>query len=87
VDWFTEKPCFETFLKELALFYTPEPVQPREEGKEENDTRREYLLRAIEMVLFPALKTRFIAAKELVNEKRVVEIADLPGLYRIFERC
>jgi hypothetical protein len=39
------------------------------------------------MVLFPELKRRFIAVKGLVNEKRVVEIADLPGLYRIFERC
>ena len=87
MDWFNEKPCFETFLKELALFYTPEPVQPREEEQEENDVRQEYVLRAVEMVLFPALKTRFIAVKGLVNEKRVVEIADLPGLYRIFERC
>ena len=71
----------------MALFYTPEPIPSKEEGKEGNDARQEYVLRAIEMVLFPSLKTRFIAVRELVNEKRVVEIADLPGLYRIFERC
>jgi DNA mismatch repair protein MLH1 len=85
VDWFTEKPCFESFLKELALFYTPEPLPPREEDSE--DSRRDYLLRSVEMVLFPELRRRFIAVKTLVNEKRVVEVADLPGLYRIFERC
>jgi DNA mismatch repair protein MLH1 len=69
----------------LALFYTPEPLPPPQEG--ETDSRREYILKVVETVLFPALKTRFIAVKELVKEKRVVEIADLPGLYRIFERC
>ena len=53
----------------------------------EEDPRREYVLRAIETVLFPELKRRFIAVKGLVAEKRVVEVADLPGLYRIFERC
>jgi DNA mismatch repair protein MLH1 len=85
VDWFSEKPCFESFLKELALFYTPEPV-PAKDGAEAVE-RREYVLRTVEMTLFPALKTRFIAVKRLVQEKRVVEIADLPGLYKIFERC
>ena len=85
MDWFTEKPCFESILKELALFYTPEPV-PAKDGAEDVE-RREYVLRTVEMTLFPALKTRFIAVKGLVQEKRVVEIADLPGLYKIFERC
>jgi DNA mismatch repair protein MLH1 len=75
-------------LKELALFYTPEPLPPKGGVDEVDcDDRREYLIQSLEMVLFPALKTRFIAVKGLVNEKRVVEIADLPGLYRIFERC
>jgi len=85
VDWFNEKPCFESFIKELALFYTPEPVPPKETAEETD--RREYVVRTVETVLFPALKTRFIAVKGLVEEKRVVEIADLPGLYKIFERC
>ena len=57
-----------------------------EEG-EDDVRRREFVLRALETVLFPALRRRFIAVKELIHEKRVVEIADLPGLYRIFERC
>lgn len=72
----------------MALFYTPEPLAPKESTEEvENDTRKEYILRTIETVLFPELKRRFIAIKGLVTEKRVVEVADLPGLYRIFERC
>lgn len=53
----------------------------------ESVSRREYVLRAIEEVLFPELRRRFIAVKKLITDKRVVEVADLPGLYRIFERC
>ena len=67
----------------MALFYVPEPISPDSADGE----RREYLMRAVETVLFPALKVRFIAVKGLVKEKRVVEIADLPGLYKVFERC
>ena len=77
-------------MKELAIFYTPEPISPKESGvedTEESDTRRELVIRAVETVIFPGLKRRFIAVKGLVDEKRVVEVADLPGLYRIFERC
>ena len=53
----------------------------------ESSARREYVLRAVEEVLFPELRRRFIAVKKLITDKRVVEVADLPGLYRIFERC
>jgi DNA mismatch repair protein MLH1 len=77
----------------LALFYTPEPIplSTDAEGVDleaiELDGRREYVVRAIEEVLFPELRRRFIAVKGLITDKRVVEVADLPGLYRIFERC
>ena len=53
----------------------------------ESDGRREYVLHVVEEVLFPELRRRFIAVKKLITDKRVVEVADLPGLYRVFERC
>lgn len=40
---------------------------------------------ALEHVLFPAFRARLIATKGLLNG--VVEVADLKGLYRVFERC
>lgn len=39
----------------------------------------------LEHVLFPAFRARLIATKGLL--KGVVEVADLKGLYRVFERC
>ena len=41
--------------------------------------------RAIEHVLFPAVKARLVATKGLL--KAVMEVANLKGLYRVFERC
>jgi len=98
VDWVDEKGCFHTFLRELAGFYVPEalPLQPHTTPvDEENDQepeedeelilRREQLNRMLEHVIFPALKARLVATTGLL--RGVTEIADLKGLYRVFERC
>ena len=64
-------------------------------GEEERETanevkagleaRRDEMTRVLEHVLFPAFKARLVATKGLL--KGVVEVADLKGLYRVFERC
>ena len=48
-------------------------------------SRRKQLRRALEYVIFPAFKARLVATKELL--RGVMEIANLKGLYRVFERC
>lgn len=106
VNWDREKECFETFLTELASFYTPEqlPNPPetklggegsRDEGDEDDEqnsnedqeikARRDQLMHMLEHVLFPAIRLRFVATKGLL--KGIVEVANLKGLYRVFERC
>ncbi|TKA25220.1 hypothetical protein B0A50_05918 [Salinomyces thailandicus] len=92
VDWDDEKGCFESFLRELASFYVPEVLPSErvkdameEDGDEEIGRRREDLRRAIEYVIFPAFKSRLVATRRLL--KGVVEVANLKGLYRVFERC
>jgi DNA mismatch repair protein MLH1 len=35
--------------------------------------------------LFPAFKARLVATKNLL--KGTIEVANLKGLYRVFERC
>ena len=52
---------------------------------EEIHTRREQVSYMLEHVLFPAFRTRLVATKGLL--KGVVEVANLKGLYRVFERC
>jgi DNA mismatch repair protein MLH1 len=100
VNWNEEKGCFQTLLRELASFYVPEslPLPPStavdgsgegEQQKVEEDpeitTRRAKIREAIEHVIFPACKARLLATKGML--KGVMEIANLKGLYRVFERC
>lgn len=97
VNWNDEKNCFHSFLTELAAFYTPEQLPPAEEDDMSSNiegdiaandgigTKIEELGRVLEHVLFPAFKSRLIATKGLL--KGVVEVANLKGLYRVFERC
>lgn len=95
VNWTEEKACFESFLKELAAFYVPEqlPTMPGNEedaAKEDIDAelkaRRSHVRRAVEHVLFPAFKARLVATKSM-TQGVILEVADLKGLYRVFERC
>ncbi|KAB8258971.1 histidine kinase-like ATPase [Aspergillus pseudonomiae] len=100
VDWTSEEDCFRTFLRELAAFYTPEQLPPppspaeNDENKESPDVdtedelirnRRLQIARMLEYVVFPALRSRLVATNRLL--RGVVEVADLKGLYRVFERC
>lgn len=93
VVWDEEKACFETFLRELASFYVPEQLPPTRGGDEEEDglgeeakARRVHVRWAVEHVFFPAFKARLVATNSLMKGG-VLEIANLKGLYRVFERC
>ena len=56
-----------------------------EDGIGEIKSRREEIERVLEHILFPAFRARLVATKGLLSG--VVEVADLKGLYRVFERC
>jgi len=59
------------------------------EGSEDEDAfvraRRAQVVRMLEYAVFPALRARLVATSRLL--RGVVEVADLKGLYRVFERC
>lgn len=90
VTWTEEKECFRTFLRELATFYVPEqlPAASTHDAAVPADVRerRQHVRWALEHFLFPALKARLVATKSLM-EDAVLEVANLKGLYRVFERC
>ncbi|KAI9797394.1 MAG: DNA mismatch repair protein [Candelina submexicana] len=100
VDWSDEKACFATFLRELASFYVPEALpsatvlgQLEVLEDEPLDTtvklsalsERAPAIQVIESLLFPAFKARLVATKEMM--KGAMEVANLKGLYKVFERC
>ena len=89
INWEEEEGHIHTFLRELASFYTPEQLpaekSPESDADNELQGRIEEMQRVLEHVLVPAFKSRLVATKGLLEG--VVEIADLKGLYRVFERC
>ncbi len=88
VDWTDEQACFQSFLKELSAFYVPERLENQMPGQQEAADvadRRQEMEQTLENVLFPAFRSRIVATQGLW--KGVVEIANLKGLYRVFERC
>ncbi len=93
VDWTDEKLCFESLLRELATYYVPEQLpslpgndQAEEDIPDEIKARRAHIRHAVEHVFFPAFKARFVATKSFMKAG-VMELANLKGLYRVFERC
>ncbi|KAL1679590.1 hypothetical protein EV122DRAFT_209500 [Schizophyllum commune] len=97
VDWTSEQGCFESFLRELAYFYVPGPGPfaplddaPKPGADEGNATLGADEEKAerwqIEHVLFAAMRKYLVPPKALL-ERDVVQVADLPDLYKIFERC
>ena len=49
------------------------------------EKRRKEIEHVLEHVLFPAFRARIVATQDML--KGVVEVANLKGLYRVFERC
>ncbi|KAK0643630.1 hypothetical protein B0T16DRAFT_333176 [Cercophora newfieldiana] len=66
----------------------PEAADGMKADAEDSDVkaRREHVHRAIEHVLFPAFKARLVATNSLM-QGGILEVANLKGLYRVFERC
>ncbi|CAA7268441.1 unnamed protein product [Cyclocybe aegerita] len=78
VDWTSESECFETFLRELAYFYTPIASLSEDQHKAERWQ--------IQHILFPAMRRYLVAPKSLLD-RDIVQVANLPDLYKVFERC
>ncbi|WRT68276.1 uncharacterized protein IL334_005252 [Kwoniella shivajii] len=97
VDWESEKECFATFLRELAFFYSPRPFldnatsdETKGDAEDEDDipsTTEEvnHQLWQLEHVLFPSFRRSTEWPKNKLGEMHMV--ANLPDLFRIFERC
>lgn len=93
VDWSSEKECLEGILRQLALFYIPEIIEHVDINDDtiDGDVRAYYISKAehigtvLEQVVFPTIKRRLLASTRLLKD--IVEVANLPGLYKVFERC
>lgn len=79
VDYSSERACLDQVIAQLAWFHVPLTVEDPQLAAHEE------LATLLEDVLFPLIRSRFVAPALLLPE--VVEVANLPGLYKVFERC
>ncbi|KDQ60330.1 hypothetical protein JAAARDRAFT_125644 [Jaapia argillacea MUCL 33604] len=88
IDWTEEMQCFEAFLRELAYFHVPGPVasDPASVDSDSHHNQEKSERWQIEHVIFPSMRRYFSPPKSLLD-RDVVEVANLPDLYRVFERC
>lgn len=77
VEWNSEKPCFQTICRETARFYS------------RIDTRAEVgtWMHKVEHILYTAFKESLLPPKKFVHDSTILQIASLPDLYKVFERC
>lgn len=95
VDYQHEKPCLEEICRQVALLYVPDalpvahlpdPVSDARDAQAADGTpSRQLVDRVLEYVLFPLMKQQFLFPSQIASS--LVQLADLPGLYRVFERC
>lgn len=87
VNYGDEKECLYGIMRQLALLYIPERIvsSEDEEAKQLAARDAEILNHRLENSIFPSLRLKFIAPEAL--QSQISQIADLPGLYRVFERC
>lgn len=84
VNYSDEKQCLHDILYQIALLYIPSRPDS-DETTELVQQQRDHDNAVLENYVFPALRKHFVAPATLHLE--VVQVADLPGLYRVFERC
>jgi DNA mismatch repair protein MLH1 len=94
IDWTDEKECFESILRELAFFYSPrqlsEGVEGEKEGGEEGEAGGEEEKHArwqLEHILWPSMRKYTNWKRESLSNGDLKQVANLPDLFRIFERC
>ncbi|XP_049455958.1 DNA mismatch repair protein Mlh1 [Epinephelus fuscoguttatus] len=88
VNWDNEKECFRDFSKECSMFYSIRKryileAEPGEEQDAEVNTWRW----KVEHIIFKAFRTLLSPPKTFSEDGTVLQIANLPDLYKVFERC
>uniref|UniRef100_A0A672P7N0 DNA mismatch repair protein MLH1 n=1 Tax=Sinocyclocheilus grahami TaxID=75366 RepID=A0A672P7N0_SINGR len=84
VNWDREKECFHDFGIECSHFYSIRKQYTLEPDAEEPQMSWQW---KVEHALFKALRTLFSPPKHFSEDGSVLQIASLPELYKVFERC
>lgn len=77
-------------MRELAYLHVPGPLPINGETTESGDNEATEAEKAerwqIQHILLPAMRRYLIAPKRILDAD-ITQVASLPDLYRVFERC
>ncbi|XP_077469045.1 DNA mismatch repair protein Mlh1 [Stigmatopora argus] len=88
VNWDNEKECFQDFSKECSMFYSirKQYILEEEPGKTQDSELNSWRWN-VEHVLCKAFRSLISPPKHISEDGTVLQIANLPDLYKVFERC
>uniref|UniRef100_A0A8C1YKM2 DNA mismatch repair protein MLH1 n=1 Tax=Cyprinus carpio TaxID=7962 RepID=A0A8C1YKM2_CYPCA len=87
VNWDQEKECFHDFSIECSHFYSIRKQYTLEPDAEEPQDAEMSWQWKVEHLIFKALRNLFSPPKHFSEDGSVLQIASLPELYKVFERC
>ncbi|KAJ8402823.1 hypothetical protein AAFF_G00364950 [Aldrovandia affinis] len=93
VNWDNEKDCFRDFSQECSMFYsirkryTVEEAPGPQLNVEEPGSSGCSWRWNVEHLIFKAFRTLFSPPKHFTEDGSILQIANLPDLYKVFERC
>lgn len=79
VDWDLEKPCLDGICREVSRFYSKISI---DEDSEKNNWKW-----TTEHVLLSTMRNTLLPPSKFTQDGTILEIANLPDLYKVFERC
>lgn len=77
VEWDEEQECFQSLCRETAEYYAKIALT-----KDDQEYKWE-----TEHAIYPAIKQYLLPPKSFGKNGSILQIANLPELYRVFERC
>ncbi|KAB1264456.1 DNA mismatch repair protein Mlh1 [Camelus dromedarius] len=93
VNWDEEKECFESLSKECALFYSirkqyvsEESTLSSQQSEVPGSTPNPWKW-TVEHVVYKAFRSHLLPPKHFTEDGNILQLANLPDLYKVFERC
>uniref|UniRef100_UPI00398F828D DNA mismatch repair protein Mlh1 isoform X1 n=2 Tax=Pristiophorus japonicus TaxID=55135 RepID=UPI00398F828D len=95
VNWDEEKECFEKLSKECGMFYSirkdytldESQVSPNLGQQSEELGSDKSWKWTVEHVISKAFRTLILPPKHFAEDGSILQLANLPDLYKVFERC
>uniref|UniRef100_A0A286ZZY9 MutL homolog 1 n=1 Tax=Sus scrofa TaxID=9823 RepID=A0A286ZZY9_PIG len=93
VNWDEEKECFESLSKECAMFYSirkqyisEESTLSGQQSEAPGSTPNPWKW-TVEHVVYKAFRSYLLPPKCFTEDGNILQLANLPDLYKVFERC